>query len=131
MIVLQKLAEGCVAERGRETSPECLSGARIVAQSQVASNDMFEKAHCASLLDTRDHIRQYGTHCIKAFIRLADVGQSDVIQKDLLDDEDSNRLAELGASLHDTQAERDDLCAEKECDDLRVVGLLDQRANDA
>jgi len=46
-----------------------------------------------------------------------------------LDDEDGDGLAELRASLHDTEAERDDLRGEEKVDDLGRV-VLDQSAND-
>lgn len=62
---------------------------------------------------------------------MADVRQSRLIKEDLLDDENRDGFGQLRASLHDAQAEGDDLGGEKEVDDCGVVVLLDESANHA
>jgi hypothetical protein len=42
-----------------------------------------------------NHVTQYGTDGVKALVGLADILQTHVVKQDLLDDEDSDRLAEL------------------------------------
>lgn len=76
-----------------------------------------------------DHITKNSANSVESLVGLADVLQSHVIEQDLLNDEDSNGLAELRSSLHDTEAERDDLCGEEEVDDFCRV-ILDQSADD-
>ena len=46
------------------------------------------------------------------------------IKQDFLDNKDSNSLGQLGASLHDSETERNDLRGEQEMDDSVVVILL-------
>jgi hypothetical protein len=41
-----------------------------------------------------------------------------IIEKDLLNDEYGHGLAELGAGLHDSEAERDNFGGEEEVDDI-------------
>lgn len=76
-----------------------------------------------------DHITKNSANSVESLVGLADVLQSHVIEQDLLNDEDSNSLAEFRSSLHDTEAERDDLCGEEEVDDFCRV-ILDQSADD-
>lgn len=54
---------------------------------------------------------------------MADVGESHVVQQNLLHDERGHRLGQFTASLHDTETERDDLRLQQEVDDIRVVNL--------
>ena len=76
-----------------------------------------------------DHVTKNGANSVESLIGLADVLQSHVIEQDLLNDEDSNGLAEFRSSLHDTEAERDDFRGEEEVDDLCGV-ILDQSTDD-
>ena len=90
---------------------------------------MLQEPHSLLVNELSDHITENGANSVESLVDLADVLQSHVVEQDLLDDEDSNGLAELRSSLHDTEAERNDLGGEEEVDDFcRVV--LDQSAND-
>jgi hypothetical protein len=55
---------------------------------------------------------------------MANIRQPRLVEQDLLDDEDGDRLGQLGTCLHDAEAERDDLCRKKEVYDCVVVVLL-------
>lgn len=91
---------------------------------------MLEEANCLLLDKLIDHVAQDGAHGVKALVRLADICQAGVVQQDLLHDEDSDGLAELGARLHDAQAQRYYLGRQQEVDDIvRIV--LDQRSDHA
>jgi hypothetical protein len=92
---------------------------------------MLEQAHGLALYNLRHHVAQHGADGIEAFVRLADVREAHVVEQNLLHDEDGHRLGELAARLHDAQTERDNLGAEQEGNDVGIVVLLDQRANDA
>ena len=75
-----------------------------------------------------DHVAEYSADGIESFIRLAYIVESLVIEEDLLDDKDSNSLAELRACLHDAKAQRDDLSSEQEVDNLSRI-ILDKSAD--
>ena len=107
------------------------SGSRTSAHiPQEAAHDVLEEADRLVLDELGDHVAEHGADGEEALVRLADVGEADVVEQDLLHDEDGDRLAELGARLHDAQAQRDDLGREQEVDHLGRV-VLDQRADDA
>ena len=65
---------------------------------------------------------------LEPVVGLADVEEARVVQEDLLHDEGGDGLAQLGAVVHDPQAERDDLGGQEEVDHLPLVGL-DQGAD--
>jgi hypothetical protein len=90
---------------------------------------MLQQPYCLLVHELSNHITQDGTHSIKALICLTNILQAHVIQQDLLNDEYRNGLAELGAGLHDAEAERNDLGCEEEVDHFRAV-VLDQGSND-
>jgi len=96
---------------------------------QETAHDVLQQPHRLLIHKLRNHIREHRSYSVKALVRLADVLQAHIIQQDLLHDEDGHRLAQLGARLHDPQAQRDDLGGEQEVDDLRAV-VLDQRTDD-
>ena len=77
---------------------------------------MFQQANSLLLDKLIDHVAQHGTHSIEAFVRLTDVGETNIVEQDLLYNEDGHRLTELRASLHDTQTKRDDFGSEEEID---------------
>lgn len=131
VVVLEQLTEGRIAEGRREASPESLPCSRIVAQAEVTANDVLQQPDSARFFDARDHVGEDSANSVEALVGLANVGEADVIEQDLLDNEDGDGLAELAAGLHDSQTQGDDLGAEEERNDLAVVGLLDERADDA
>lgn len=68
-----------------------------------ASDDVLQQTDSLLLHKLIDHIAEHSADSIEALVCLADVGEADIIEQDLLDDEDGDRLAELGTSLHNTQ----------------------------
>jgi hypothetical protein len=65
---------------------------------------MLQQPHRLLVNQLSNHITEYSTDGVEALVSLADVLQAHVIEQDLLNDEDSNGLAELRSSLHDTEA---------------------------
>lgn len=130
VIVLQQLAERRIAQGSGQTRPQRLPCPRVVAQPQVTPNHVLQQPDRLTLDNLRHHVAQHGPHCIESLVRLADVRQTHVIQQDLLNDENRDRLAELRAGLHDAKAQGNDLGGEEESDDVRVVVLLDQCPDD-
>jgi hypothetical protein len=106
----------------RDGADECIP--------EEAPNNVLEEPHSLLFNQLVHHIAQNGAHGVEALISLADIAQPDVIQQNLLDDEDSNSLAELRSSLHDAETEGDDFGGEKEVDDLGGV-ILHQGADHA
>lgn len=91
---------------------------------------MLKQAHSLLVHKLSNHITQHGPNSIEAFVSLADILQAHIIEQDLLDDEDGDGLAELGARFHDAQAKRDDFGREEEVDDFAAV-VFDQGADDS
>jgi hypothetical protein len=91
---------------------------------------MLQEPHSLLVNELSDHITENGANSVESLVGLTDVLQSHVIEQDLLNDEDSNGLAELRSSLHDTEAERNDLGGQEEIDDFCRV-ILDQSADDS
>lgn len=96
---------------------------------QETPDHMLEQAHGLLVDELGDHVGKHSADSVEAFVRLADVLQTHVVQENLLYNEDGDGLAELGTGLHDTEAQRDDLSGEEEVDDLGAV-VLDESAND-
>ena len=71
-----------------------------------------------------DHVAKDGTDGEEALVGVTDVGKPGLVEKDLLDDEDRNRLGKLRAGFHDAEAERDDLGRKEEVYHRVVVILL-------
>ena len=93
-----------------------------------AAHNVLEQAHCLLLYQLVHHVTKHCANSVEAFVCLADVGQANVVEQNLLYDENGDRLAEFRPCLHDTQTKWDDLGGEKEVDDLGRV-VLDKRAN--
>lgn len=89
---------------------------------------MLKKSRRLRLDELGNHIAEDGADGVEALISGANVVEAVIIQQDLLHDEYGHRLAKLGASFHDAQAERDDLGGEEEVDDFGRV-ILDQGAD--
>ena len=85
---------------------------------------MLEQADGLGVHQLSDHIAEDGADGVEALVCLADVPEAGFVEEDLLNDEDGNGLGELGARLHDAQAERDDLGGQEEVNDGIVVVLL-------
>jgi hypothetical protein len=90
---------------------------------------MLKKSHRLLVDQLGYHIAEDCADSVETLISLTDVLQAHVVKQNLLDNEDGNSFAELRASLHDTEAKRDDLRGEEEVDDLGRV-ILNQSTND-
>lgn len=88
------------------------------ALPKEATDDVLQQAHGLLLDELVNHVAQHSANRVEALVGLADVGKASVIKKYLLNNEDSDGLAKLGARLHDAQAQRDDLRSEQEVDNL-------------
>ena len=89
---------------------------------------MFEKPLAGLLAQLDHHLAENHCNQRKPVVCLAHVVEPSVVQKDLLHDEGGDRLAELGAAVHDPQEKRDDRGCQEEVDHLPLVGL-DQGAD--
>lgn len=88
---------------------------------QEAPNNMLEQSYSLSLDKTNDHIAQDRANGIEALIRCTDVPKTRIVEQDLLNDEDCDRLRQLATCLHDPQAEWYDLCCKQKGDRRRGV----------
>ena len=91
---------------------------------------MLEKARRLLLDELANHVAENGAHGVEPLVRRADVVEAVVIQEYLLHNEDGDRLAQLGARLHDAEAERYYLGGQEEVDNLGRV-VLDKGPDDA
>ena len=91
---------------------------------------MLQKANRLLLHQLCHHIAEYSAHGVKPLIRMANVAKAGIVKEYLLDDEDGDRLAELGAGLHYPKTERYDLCGQEEINDLGGI-IFYQSSNDA
>lgn len=80
---------------------------------------MLKQTHSLLLYELIDHITKYCAHRVKTLIGLTDVCKADIVKQYLLDDEDGYSLAQLRSSLHDAQAEWNDLRSQEEINNLR------------
>ena len=121
---LEKCGERAVAERLWEASAERLAGPRVVTQSEVATNDMFEESDRLRLDELIDHVAKDGADGEKALIGMTDVREPSLVKEDLLYDEDCYRLGKLRTGFHDAKAEGNNLGGEEEVYYGVVVILL-------
>lgn len=89
---------------------------------------MLQQPHRLLLHQLVDHIAQHGPHGIEPLVRLANVRQPHIIEQDLLDDKDGDRLGKLAARLHDAEAEWDNLRRQEKVDDIGRV-VLDESSD--
>lgn len=94
-----------------------------------ASHNVLKETSSLGLDKLSNHVAQDRTNGVEALIGGADVVEAIVIKQNLLHNEDGHSLAKFGASLHDSQAERDNLGCEEEVDDFRRV-VLHECSND-
>lgn len=66
-----------------------------------------------------DHIAENCADGIEALVGGADVAQTDIVKEYLLNNEDSNGLAQLGAGLHDAETKGNDLGGQEEINYIR------------
>lgn len=58
-------------------------------------DNVLEKAHCLLVDQLSDHVAEDCSDGVEALVGLTDVLQAHVVKQDLLDDEDSDRLAQF------------------------------------
>lgn len=90
---------------------------------------MLEKSSCLLFNELGNHVAEDSADRIESLVRGADVIQPMVIKKDLLYDEDRDRLAELRASFHNSKAQRNDLRGEEEVYDIGGI-ILHESSDD-
>jgi hypothetical protein len=91
---------------------------------------VLQKAGSLLLNKLGDHVTENSSNSIEPFICGANIVQPMIIEEYLLHNEYGDRLAELRASFHDSEAKRDDLCREKEVDHIGGI-VLDKGTNDS
>lgn len=90
---------------------------------------MLQQPRSLLFHELANHVAENGPNSIESLVGGTDVVQPVVVQQDLLNNEDGNSLAELGASLHDSETEGNYLGSQEEVDNLGGV-ILDQSADD-
>ena len=76
---LEKCGERVVAEGFWETCSERLARPRIVAQPEVATDDVFEESDRLGLDELVDHVAEDGTDGEKAFVSVTNVGEAGLV----------------------------------------------------
>ena len=79
---------------------------------------MLEEASGLLLHQLSHHVAENGSNRVEALVSSTDVVEPVVIEKDFLNNENGNRLAEFRARLHYPETEWDDLCGKEEVDHL-------------
>jgi hypothetical protein len=67
-------------------------------------NNVLKQADRLLLDKLIDHVAEDRADGVKALVCLADICETNVVQQDLLNDKDGDRLAKLRACLHNTKA---------------------------
>jgi hypothetical protein len=91
---------------------------------------VLQQADCLLFHQLIDHVAQDSANGVEALVCLANICQSHVVEEYLLHDEDGDGLGELGAGLHDSKAEWDNLGGKEEVDDFARV-IFYKSANNA
>jgi len=129
-VALEKRSERVVTERLWKTCPERLARPRVVTQPKIATDDVLKESNRLGLDELVDHVAEDGADGEEALVGMTDVGEPGLIEKDLLHDEDRDRLGKFRAGFHDAEAEGDDLCRKEEVYDRVIVILLDESTDD-
>lgn len=96
----------------------------IIAEAQVAPDDMLEQAHSLRLHKLIDHVAQDSANGEEALVGVTDVREPCLVKQNLLHDEDGDSFGELRACLHDAKAEGYNFRGKQEMDHGVVVILL-------
>lgn len=56
---------------------------------------MLQETDSLLLYELIDHVAKNSANCVEALVRLANVRKTNVVEQNLLDNEDSDRLAEF------------------------------------
>jgi hypothetical protein len=115
----------CIITQGLgKAGAQGFPGPQIIAESKIAPDDVFEEPNCLSCNKLLDHVAQYGSNGEEALVSMANVGETGLVEENLLNDEDGNGLGKFRASFHDAKAEGYDLRGQQEMDYGVVVILL-------
>mmetsp|Transcript_306 Transcript_306/g.1015 ORF Transcript_306/g.1015 Transcript_306/m.1015 type:complete len:309 (+) Transcript_306:263-1189(+) len=125
---LEDRLESAIREGGRDARLERLARPGVVRKAEIAANDMLEEPGRLRLFQGGNHLPENALHCVEALGRGANVTKPVLVQDDFFQNKDGHRLRKLSALAHDAQAQRDDVRANKELHDLRVV-VLDKGAD--
>lgn len=91
---------------------------------------MLEQASSLGLDELSNHIAEDRANGIESLVGGTDVVETIVIKENLLHNKDGNSLAKFRASLHDSEAEGNDLGCEQEVDNFGGV-IFHQSPDDA
>jgi hypothetical protein len=56
---------------------------------------MLQETDSLLLYELIDHVAKNGANCVKALVRLANIRKTDIVEQNLLNDEDSDRLTKF------------------------------------
>lgn len=93
-----------------------------------APHDVLKQTSSLLFHQLGDHVAEHCTDRVETLVCGTDVVEPVVVQQYLLNDENSNGLGQLGACLHDSQAQRNDLGGQEKVDNLGRI-VLDKGAN--
>lgn len=133
LLSLRLEGESAHPDQRRHALRAYITGRKVQLEASLpkeAADNVLEQPHSLLLNELRNHVAQDRAHGIESLISGADICETNVVEKDLLHYKDRHRLAQLGAGLHDAEAERDDFGSEKEIDHIGRI-ILDKRANHA
>ena len=85
---------------------------------------MLQQADCLGLNKLVDHVAQDGSDSVEPFVGMTDIGETSLIQEDLLYNEDGNSLRKLRSRLHNAQAKGYNFRRQQEVNNSVVVILL-------
>lgn len=86
VLVLDVRRKRVVLELVGEAEPEGVAGARVVRQTQVAPDDVFEEPGRRRLGERQHHLAEYHGDVREPLVRLADVRQPGVVEEDFLEE---------------------------------------------
>ena len=102
----------------------------VIAETKVTPHDVLQEPDSLRFNELANHIAKDSNDCEEPLVCMANIREARFVQKDLLNNEDCNRLRELRPSLHDPKTQGNNLCRKEEMDNLGVVILLDESADD-
>jgi len=91
-VALQQIRERVVPQGLWQAGSQGFSSSHVVAQSEVTSDNVLEQPDSLSFYQLGDHVAEDGAHGVETLIRMADIRQTRLVQKNLLDDKDGDGL---------------------------------------
>ena len=107
----------------------------MVTDPHKAPDNMFQQPLRRLLFDTFHNVIKHTANLnnpyrVQSIKSLAQVIQSVLIIQNLLDNKSRDSLAELAASVHDPQAQRNDFSVDQKVDHFWII-CLDQSSNNS